>query len=358
MLTLNILPKEVDQSWSLLRIVKEAPPSTWEKVFQDAIAELETISEILDEEEQEYGSYYPLKADIFKAFHCTKLPNVKVVIVGQDPYPQTISYRGKSMPRATGLCFSVRQEDLPLPPSLKNIYAELARSIYGFKIPDHGDLGEWAQQGVFLLNSCLTLRPGKPGSHGIFWHQFIKKVFSAIAEINPNCIFFLWGNEAQALKPIIGEKSLVLECPHPRNLKGFLGCDHFIKANNALKKAGKNGIDWKISSLAELRSRSYFSQSDPTKIITSPTPLSDSNNKISYSPPNIFPSSHIILADTKSSPIDHSSNHKNISTPLSLPFKIPEPSPVYPTILEDLPKIPNFSSSNTKSKIELPSIIY
>jgi len=192
MLTLNVIKEPVDQNWSIERITTETPPVTWESVFEDAKHELHDVSLVLDEQEKMYGTYYPLKRDIFAAFNYTPLNNVKVVILGQDPYHQSVNINGKTLPRSVGLSFSVRQED-SIPSSLRNIYTELADTVRGFRIPDHGDLREWARQGVLLLNTCLTVRPGQPGSHGDIWLGFINKVFKAIAVTNPYCIFMLWG---------------------------------------------------------------------------------------------------------------------------------------------------------------------
>ena len=254
MLTLNVIKAPVDQTWTVERIAAEAPPITWEKVFEDAKAELHDISTILDEQERTYGQYYPLKRDIFNAFNYTPLNQVKVVILGQDPYHQTINVGGAAVPRAVGLSFSVRREDA-IPSSLQNIYTEIANTVRGFAKPDHGDLREWARQGVLLLNPCLTVRPGMAGSHGDIWLGFINKVFKAIAAVNPNCVFLLWGREAQKVKTMLGDRSVVLEAAHPSGLsarRGFFGCNHFNLANDALIRQGKVGINWRISSIAEL----------------------------------------------------------------------------------------------------------
>ena len=244
----------ITQDWSLDRIVHETKPPTWEKVWADSYYEFRDVSEILDNQERTYGPYYPLKKDIFNAFWLTPLSNVKVVILGQDPYHQTISINGVTLPRATGLSFSVRRED-SIPSSLKNIYTELANTVRGFVRPDHGDLTEWTQQGVLLLNTCLTVRPGQAGSHKDIWLGFINKVFKAIAVANPYCIFMLWGRDAQKVKPMLGERSIILEAAHPSGLsanRGFFGCNHFNEANKHLLRIGKTAINWKISTLAEL----------------------------------------------------------------------------------------------------------
>lgn len=250
MVRLNVVTNEITQDWSIARIVNENAPSSWANVFMDAHHELMTVSNVLANEEAAYGTYYPLKKDIFNAFSYTPLTNVKVVIFGQDPYHQLVA----SGPRAVGLSFSVRQDDV-IPSSLKNIYKELKDSVRGFQMPDHGDLREWAMQGILLLNSCLTVRPREAGSHDQIWMGFIKKVIKAINTQNPNCIYVLWGQQAQKLKSIIGDSNIILEAAHPSGLsasRGFFGCNHFNKINELLRKQNKTIIDWSISSRVAL----------------------------------------------------------------------------------------------------------
>ena len=204
--------------------------------------------------------YYPLKKDIFAAFNYTPLNNLKVILVGQDPYHQAIiDSQGLSVPRAVGLSFSVRRED-SIPSSLKNIYIELANTVRNFTVPDHGDLKQWSRQGILLINSCLTVKPRAAGSHGDIWLGFINKVFKAIAVANPQCIYVLWGKDAQKLKPIINDKGVIFESSHPSGLsatRGFFGCNHFNLINNTLLKQNKVGINWRISPLAELHRLEY-----------------------------------------------------------------------------------------------------
>lgn len=298
MITLNVSRKPIDQTWSIERIASEAPPATWEDVFADAKAELHDVSTILDDQERQYGPYYPMKQDIFNAFNLTSLQNVKAVIMGQDPYHQSITLNGQVVPRATGLSFSVRKED-KIPSSLLNIYKELENSVRGFHRPDHGDLSEWGKQGVLLLNSCLTVRPNHAKSHGDIWHGFLKKVFKAIAAVNPYCIFFLWGREAQAFRAMIGERSVVFEAAHPSGFsvnRGFFGCNHFNLANDALIKQGKIGINWKISTLTELKNVGV-----PRLIIV---PQANTNHRANLAPINVAALPTIIPVKQPSATVD------------------------------------------------------
>ena len=254
-LRLHICETSIDQSWSIKKITDERPPRTWEKVFKESEYEFIDISKTLENEENSYGMYFPLKKNIFAAFELTPLKLVKVVIVGQDPYPQSIiDDNNNAVPRAQGLSFSVSKDDV-IPSSLQNIYTELKNTYKGFVVPDHGDLTGWAKQGVLLLNTCLTVRHNKPGSHNEIWLGFIKRVCKAIAACNPTCIYVLWGQDAQKIKDMIGEKSIPLDAAHPSGRsanKGFFGCDHFNKVNDLLVKQGHNAINWHINPPKEL----------------------------------------------------------------------------------------------------------
>jgi uracil-DNA glycosylase len=254
-LKLCICDKPIDQTWSIKEITEKRPPRTWENVFKESEYEFITISETLEKEEQNYGTYFPLKKHIFAAFEKTPLKLVKVVIVGQDPYHQLVhDSNNVPVPRAQGLSFSVSKDDV-IPSSLQNIYKELYNTYPGFTIPDHGDLTKWTEQGVLLLNSCLTVRANKPGSHKEIWLGFIKRVCKAISQVNPTCIYLLWGQEAQKIKNMIGEKSITLDAAHPSGYsanKGFFGCNHFNKTNEILIKQGHNAINWHINPPREL----------------------------------------------------------------------------------------------------------
>src|SRR3990167_2494627 len=245
-LKLNIRPTP-DQSWTLADIFKKkAFPSSWRRVFEESEYDLIELSEILEDEEKKYGYWYPLKQDLFSAFEHTSLNDVRVVIIGQDPYPQSLD---SGLPRATGMSFSVRKDDV-IPSSLKNIYLELKNTVKEFEIPDHGDLTEWAKQGVLLLNSCLTVRPSQPESHKKIWMGFVYKGVKAIGEVRPKTIYLLWGAKAQEMAKIIDQPAIILISAHPSGFsanRGFFGCDHFNKVNGYLKDDPKGPINWQIT---------------------------------------------------------------------------------------------------------------
>ncbi|MBS1175281.1 MAG: ung [Burkholderiaceae bacterium] len=184
---------------------------------------------------------YPRGSLIFNAFNTTPLPEVKVVILGQDPYHQPN--------QAMGLSFSV-PHGVAIPPSLRNVYKELARTIDGFIIPNHGDLSKWAEQGVFLLNAVLTVTQGQAASHaGLGWQNFTDAVIRTISEHNEGVVFMLWGNFAKKKAELIdARRHHILTAVHPSPLAGggFSGCNHFALANELLVKQGKQPIDWQV----------------------------------------------------------------------------------------------------------------
>lgn len=192
---------------------------------------------------QEYKTreIYPDMYHLFEALRRTSFQNTKVVILGQDPY------HGPG--QAHGLAFSV-QKGVAKPPSLVNIFEEIRRE-FGFEAPDHGDLSYWADQGVLLLNTSLSVRRGEAGSHShLGWQLLTGRMIEILGASSTPRVFFLWGNHARSKKNMIDEKiHLVLEGPHPSPLsayRGFFGCNHFLKANEFLEKTGRNAIDWQI----------------------------------------------------------------------------------------------------------------
>ena len=185
---------------------------------------------------------YPSKEQVFNAFKATEFDQVKVVILGQDPY------HGPN--QAHGLCFSVLPGIKP-PPSLANMYKELRNSIPNFEIPQHGYLQSWAEQGVLLLNTVLTVEQGKAHSHAkIGWERFTDNVIEALNKHGDNIVFMLWGSHAKKKGQAIDRsRHYVLTAPHPSPLsahRGFFGCNHFVKANELLVDDGKQPIDWHL----------------------------------------------------------------------------------------------------------------
>lgn len=183
---------------------------------------------------------YPPGGQIFNAFALTPLSNVKVVILGQDPY------HGPN--QAHGLSFSV-PDGVPAPPSLKNIYKEIESDL-GIKVQKNGNLENWARQGVFLLNAVLTVEASKPTSHSrIGWTEFTDAVIKGISESCQGVVFMLWGNFARSKKELIDStKHYILEAAHPSPLArgAFFGCRHFSKCNGILESMGKRPIDWSL----------------------------------------------------------------------------------------------------------------
>ncbi len=192
-------------------------------------------------EEYSKEKIFPPADDMFNAFHFTPLSKVKVVILGQDPYP------GEN--QAHGLCFSV-QPQVEIPGSLINIYQELHTDL-GCYIPNNGYLKKWTEQGVFLLNTVLTVRAHHPNSHqGRGWEQFTDAVIQAVSKQDRPIVFILWGRNAQKKKTMLkNPKHLILEAPHPSPRSatlGFFGSKPFSKTNQFLTEHGIESIDWQI----------------------------------------------------------------------------------------------------------------
>lgn len=192
----------------------------------------------------ETQTIYPEKKNIFAALKTTPYENVKVVILGQDPY------HGEG--EAHGLSFSVCP-GIKTPPSLKNIYKELQDEL-GCYIPNNGYLMKWAQQGVLLLNSVLTVQKDTPASHrGKGWETFTDRIITEVNKKDEPVVFILWGNFARSKRDLITNPNhLVLESPHPSPFSartGFFGCNHFVKTNEFLKQNGIEPIDWQIENI-------------------------------------------------------------------------------------------------------------
>ncbi|HWO77011.1 MAG TPA: uracil-DNA glycosylase [Bacillus sp. (in: firmicutes)] len=206
----------------------------WEKTYYQRLAA--TIKK-----EYENFTIYPKQEDLFNAFRLTDYPDVKAVILGQDPY------HGPN--QAHGLSFSVKRGER-IPPSLRNIYKELKADL-GFDSPNHGCLEKWAKEGVLLLNTILTVRDGKALSHrGLGWEMFTDHVISLLNDRDKPVIFILWGKPAQSKLTLIDqEKNPCILAPHPSPLsanKGFFGSRPFSKVNHILKQWNEKEIDWRV----------------------------------------------------------------------------------------------------------------
>ena len=219
------------------------PDGEWKAALREEFAKpyFEKLMKFVSAE-RKAKTIFPPQEDVFSAFRYTPLPDVKAVILGQDPYINP--------GEAHGLCFSVRR-GVKVPPSLNRIYAVLKGTVPGFVQPKHGFLAEWAQSGVFMPNATLTVEKGKSNSHAkAGWQTFTDAVIATINRRCENVVFILWGKFAQKKAAMIDRtRHLVLEGSHPSPLAGsaFLSCNHFAEANKYLVDHGKQPIDWKIS---------------------------------------------------------------------------------------------------------------
>lgn len=217
--------------------------SSWLDVLQDEFDKpyMVKLKQFLAAQKAEGKTIYPAGSNWFAAFNHTPFDQVKVVILGQDPY------HGPN--QAHGLCFSVLP-GIAIPPSLRNMYQELQTDL-GVTAPDHGCLTHWAEQGVLLLNATLTVEQGNAGAHqGQGWEQFTDRAVQALNEQREGLIFLLWGSYAQKKGAFIDtSKHRVLKAPHPSPLssyRGFFGCKHFSLANQYLDEQGAKAIDWQL----------------------------------------------------------------------------------------------------------------
>lgn len=217
--------------------------ASWKEALHDEFDKpyMRELSDFLRREKAAGKEIYPPGSLIFNALNSTPLDRVKVVIIGQDPY------HGPG--QAHGLCFSV-QPGVPVPPSLQNIFKELKRDL-NIDIPNHGYLQHWAEQGVLLLNTSLTVERGNAGSHaGMGWQQFTDRVIEVVSQRREHLVFMLWGAHAQSKRHLIDpRKHLILCSAHPSPLsahRGFIGNGHFSRANRFLEQHGLASIDWRL----------------------------------------------------------------------------------------------------------------
>lgn len=219
---------------------------SWQEALSAEFAQsyMQQLSDFLRQEKQQGKVIYPPGSLIFNALNLTPLPEVKVVIIGQDPY------HGPG--QAHGLSFSV-PVGIKIPPSLVNIYKELKRDL-NIPIAQHGNLQHWAEQGVLLLNTTLTVEQGQAGAHAKSgWQRFTDRIIETVSEQQAHVVFMLWGAHARSKSGLIDDtKHLVLTSAHPSPLsayRGFLGCGHFSQCNKFLQRTGQAPIDWQLAEL-------------------------------------------------------------------------------------------------------------
>lgn len=226
----------------------------WHQLMQEEMAK-QYFADLMNFVEEEYNktTVYPPKKQIFNALNTTPFNNVKVVLIGQDPY------HGPN--QAHGLCFSVQYGIKP-PPSLVNMYKELARSTE-FTIPNHGNLTSWAKQGVLMLNATLTVRQAAPKSHAKKgWETFTNSIIKTVSDKKEKVVFVLWGGDARKkVKLIDARKHHILEAAHPSPLsvyRGFEGCNHFNLINEYLAENNLDTINWQLPSIEESQTELNF----------------------------------------------------------------------------------------------------
>ena len=222
----------------------QTTPANWQDTLSEEKQQpyFQDLIRKVNQERADGKVIYPPNAEVFQAFVSTPLADIKVVILGQDPY--------HGPEQAHGLAFSVRP-GVKIPPSLRNMYKELSTDIPGFEIPTHGNLNAWAEQGVLLLNTVLTVEAGQAHSHAKWgWEPFTDKVVDVINQHRQNVVFLLWGSHAQKKGAMIDRsRHLVLETVHPSPLsahRGFLGCQHFSLTNQYLQHTKQTPIHWQI----------------------------------------------------------------------------------------------------------------
>lgn len=247
-----------NSEFTLYEVFTKFVQPEWVKVFGPMKSAFDNIDSMIQGE-----IFYPMRDRLTYPFLLCNPSEVKVVILGQDPYPELLDVdlsnqilrsnqlfsdkmiNGR-LPRATGISFSAYKED-KIPPSLYKVYAELARSIPEFKKPNHGNLESWATQGVLMLNACMIYRPNNPKLEKTIWKTVIASILAALPE---GTIYLLWGQDAQSLSTIIPKKSVTLNAGHPSptntSKNQFVGCGHFSQVNEILIKRGLQPISWNL----------------------------------------------------------------------------------------------------------------
>jgi uracil-DNA glycosylase len=222
------------------RPLEELVEAGWAQALRPVADQIARMGEFLRTELAEGRTYLPAGANVLRAF-TFPFDQVRVLIVGQDPYP--------TPGHAVGMSFSVAPEVRPLPRSLANIFTEYGTDL-GLPPPSCGDLTPWAQRGVLLLNRVLTVRPGNPASHrGKGWEAVTECAIRALVERRQPMVAVLWGRDASTLKPMLGAECVAIESPHPSPLsasRGFFGSRPFSRANESLQRMGAEPIDWRL----------------------------------------------------------------------------------------------------------------
>lgn len=236
------MDKTIQQTNDPTKNMKIPLNNDWQQKLAKEI-EKEYFSNLMNfiEEEIKNKTVYPPQELIFNALNITPFDDVKIVLLGQDPYHRPN--------QAHGLCFSV-QQGIRTPPSLVNMYKELNRST-NFQIPSHGELTSWAKQGILMLNATLTVRDGEPNSHAKHgWEKFTNSIIKLVSEEKENVVFVLWGGNARKKATLIdASKHFILESAHPSPLsvyRGFAGCDHFNQINEYLISQNQAPINWQV----------------------------------------------------------------------------------------------------------------
>lgn len=221
--------------------------NTWDRLLESEF-EKDYFKKLIEKVDNEYNKYkvYPPREKVFSALKLTDFKDVKVVIIGQDPY--------FSHGQAHGVCFSVLP-GVTIPPSLKNIFKEIVSDVGGY-VPDNGYLIPWAKQGVLLLNTVLTVREGQPNSHKKFgWEIFTDEIIKTLNKSKRPIVFLLWGANAKQKTTLLDDsKHFILTAPHPSPLSatnGFFGCKHFSQTNKILRDLGQKEIDWQIANIKQ-----------------------------------------------------------------------------------------------------------
>lgn len=228
---------------SLIQSLKTDWKEFLEIIYKTRLEDFEKMDRFLDTQQEMFmdlQEIYPPRPVIFKTFDFFNVSDLKIVILGQDPY--------HGPKQAMGMCFSV-PKSIRVPPSLVNIYKEIKNCYPAHVISEHGDLTHWNKQGILLLNTSLTVRQASPNSHSAMWRPITNSIIQEISDRCENIIFLLWGTHARSKKKIIDlNKHYILESKHPSPLSanrgGWFGCNHFKKVNDILETLGKMGIKW------------------------------------------------------------------------------------------------------------------